>query len=247
MRSPVLRRAWCCGIDAFGGDVIVAAASVQRRARPTSTVIGEPPKVVDPAAGALTESQAVLLVQRRPGPGAVRRLRADRARPRGALERHRRRAQLHFPPAGGELAGRPEDDRAAGRPDPAAAARRREATIRSRTRSERSTEIVPMTDRVIEISLKAPRPHLLQLLAQPEFAIVREDQGTGPFRMTSPTASRRARSCSAPSQRPDEEVTEREEVVLAGRPAPAAVQAFLDGRSRPGARRNVRRPALRAR
>ena len=42
-------------------------------------------------------------------------------------------------------------------------------------------EIVPMTDRVIEIRLSAPRPNLLQLLAQPEFAIVREGQGTGPF------------------------------------------------------------------
>jgi peptide/nickel transport system substrate-binding protein len=43
------------------------------------------------------------------------------------------------------------------------------------------SEIVAMTDRVIEIRLKAPRPNLLQLLAQPQFAIVREGQGTGPF------------------------------------------------------------------
>jgi oligopeptide transport system substrate-binding protein len=38
-----------------------------------------------------------------------------------------------------------------------------------------------MTDRVIEIRLKAPRPNLLQLLAQPEFGIVRAGVGTGPF------------------------------------------------------------------
>src|SRR5918993_1811652 len=43
------------------------------------------------------------------------------------------------------------------------------------------SEIVAMTDRVIEIRLSAPRPNLLQLLAQPQFAIVREGQGTGPF------------------------------------------------------------------
>jgi peptide/nickel transport system substrate-binding protein len=43
------------------------------------------------------------------------------------------------------------------------------------------SEIVAMTDRVIEIRLTAPRPNLLQLLAQPEFAIVREGHGTGPF------------------------------------------------------------------
>ena len=43
------------------------------------------------------------------------------------------------------------------------------------------SEIVAMTDRVIEIRLSAPRPNLLQLLAQPQLAVVREGQGTGPF------------------------------------------------------------------
>ena len=42
-------------------------------------------------------------------------------------------------------------------------------------------EIVAMTDRVIEVRLLAPRPNLLQLLAQPEFTITREGHGTGPF------------------------------------------------------------------
>lgn len=45
------------------------------------------------------------------------------------------------------------------------------------------SEIVAMTDRVIEVRLRAPRPNLLQLLAQPEFAIVRQGQGSGPFRI----------------------------------------------------------------
>jgi oligopeptide transport system substrate-binding protein len=44
------------------------------------------------------------------------------------------------------------------------------------------SEIVAMTDRVLEVRLRAPRPNLLQLLAQPAFAIVREGQGSGPFR-----------------------------------------------------------------
>ena len=43
-------------------------------------------------------------------------------------------------------------------------------------------EIVAMTDRVIEIRLNAPRPNLLQLLAQPEFGLVRASVGTGPFK-----------------------------------------------------------------
>lgn len=42
-------------------------------------------------------------------------------------------------------------------------------------------EIVAMTDRVIEIRLNAARPNLLQLLAQPEFGLVRASTGTGPF------------------------------------------------------------------
>jgi peptide/nickel transport system substrate-binding protein len=42
-------------------------------------------------------------------------------------------------------------------------------------------EIVAMTDRVIEVRLLAPRPNLLQLLAQPEFTISRNGHGTGPF------------------------------------------------------------------
>ena len=44
------------------------------------------------------------------------------------------------------------------------------------------SEIVAMTERVIEIRLSAPRPNLLQLLAQPEFGLVRASVGTGPFR-----------------------------------------------------------------
>ena len=42
-------------------------------------------------------------------------------------------------------------------------------------------DIVAMTDRVIEIQLIAPRPTLLALLAQPEFAILKGNDGTGPF------------------------------------------------------------------
>jgi peptide/nickel transport system substrate-binding protein len=44
-------------------------------------------------------------------------------------------------------------------------------------------EIVAMTDDVLEISLKSPRPNFLQLLAQPELAIVRGGEGSGPYRV----------------------------------------------------------------
>jgi oligopeptide transport system substrate-binding protein len=45
------------------------------------------------------------------------------------------------------------------------------------------TDVVAMTDRVIEVRLSAPRPNLLQLMAQPALAIVRSGAGTGPFRI----------------------------------------------------------------
>jgi hypothetical protein len=54
------------------------------------------------------------------------------------------------------------------------------------------SEVVAMTDRVIEIRLSAPRPNLLQLLAQPEFGLVRASVGTSRDRSTT-------RSCSSPT------------------------------------------------
>lgn len=42
-------------------------------------------------------------------------------------------------------------------------------------------EVEAMTDEVLEISLKTPRPDFLQLLAQPEMAILRDGVGTGPL------------------------------------------------------------------
>jgi len=45
-------------------------------------------------------------------------------------------------------------------------------------------EIEPMTDEVLEISLKSPRPGFLQLLAQPEMAVLRKDSGSGPYQIT---------------------------------------------------------------
>jgi len=42
-------------------------------------------------------------------------------------------------------------------------------------------EIVEMTPQVIEVRLSRPRPDLLKLFAQPELAVFRGKQGTGPF------------------------------------------------------------------
>jgi peptide/nickel transport system substrate-binding protein len=87
-----------------------------------------------------------------------------------------------------------------------------------------------MTDRVIEISLKAPRPHLLALLAQPEFAIVYEGQGSGPFRIAPETKPPNLDLVRTVSDL-DEEVTREDEVLLSSSKAREAVRAFLAGKT----------------
>lgn len=87
-------------------------------------------------------------------------------------------------------------------------------------------EIVPMTDRVLEIRLNAPRPNLLQLLAQPEMAIARDGQGTGPFDIAADsklpvlTLTRSVTSS-------DGEETRKEDVDLGTAAASDAIRAFL--------------------
>jgi peptide/nickel transport system substrate-binding protein len=92
-------------------------------------------------------------------------------------------------------------------------------------------DIVPMTDRVIEIQLIAPRPNLLSLLAQPELAILNTREGTGPFRAT-PTGGpggelRLTREIAGQ----DEEAAQHEEVLLAGTPVADAIGAFTGGKA----------------
>ena len=85
-------------------------------------------------------------------------------------------------------------------------------------------EIVAMTDRVIEISLVAPRPDLLSLLAQPQMAIVRGGEGTGPF--TAKKGEGGAIRLTREIVSADDETTRREQLLLQGAPAPAAIRAF---------------------
>jgi peptide/nickel transport system substrate-binding protein len=91
-------------------------------------------------------------------------------------------------------------------------------------------DIVAMTDRVIEIRLGAPRPNLLSLLAQPELAILRDGEGTGPF-----TASLGGSGGTVRLTRelvsPDDESTTREEVLLGGGDADEAIAQFAAAKS----------------
>jgi peptide/nickel transport system substrate-binding protein len=192
-----------------------------------AVVIGGEPKLRDPALGSLSTSDAVLL--QNVAQGLVR-----------------------FDAAGNIVAGLAErwnvsDDglsyifRIASRnwPDGSKITAPQVARLLKRQIADRSRnslkdsvgaidDIVAMTDRVIEIRLLAPRPNLLALLAQPEFAILRGNQGTGPFSGAwNGSEVRLSRQIAVG----DEESTEREEVLLTGASAEAAVSDFARGKS----------------
>jgi peptide/nickel transport system substrate-binding protein len=93
------------------------------------------------------------------------------------------------------------------------------------------TDIVAMTDRVIEIRLAAPRPSLLTTLAQPEMGVVRGRLGTGPFRAApDPQQSGRLRLTRQLASSDDAEA-QKEELLLSGTDEAQAVQDFATGKS----------------
>ncbi|MEO7634343.1 MAG: ABC transporter substrate-binding protein [Sphingomicrobium sp.] len=93
-------------------------------------------------------------------------------------------------------------------------------------------DVVAMTDRVIEIRLKAPRPNLLALLAQPQLAIIRGSAGTGPFKLAAEQpATRDALLLKRDVLVGEDEAERTEDVLLAGASAGHAVRAFAAGQS----------------
>ena len=226
MRLPVFRRA-CAAASLIIAAFSAAACQRADEGETNVVVIGESPKMADPAAGALTEAQSVLLAN--VAQGLVRFDASGQIVP-GLAERwnvtddglsYIFRLETATWPDGRKITAQQ-----------VARLLKRQLVARSNNRLKDTLgaieEIVPMTDRVIEISLKAPRPHLLQLLAQPEFAIMRESFGTGPFQIakrSKPDPLDLVRTTS----NEDEETTVREEVMLSGKSAPAAAEAFLKG------------------
>lgn len=208
----------------------IAACDPKERGKTEVTVIGtEPPAIVDPAAGSLSDTQAILLSN--VAQGLVRFDASGQIVP-GMAERwnvtddglsYIFRLQSGEWPNGRKITA-----------EQVARLLRRQIASRSENRLKDTLgavdQIVAMTDRVIEITLKAPRPNLLTLLAQPELAVVYENQGSGPFRI-------------APDKKPpminlvrtvsdlDEEVTREDEVLLSSGTAPDALKAFLAGRT----------------
>ena len=193
-----------------------------------AVVIGETPKVVDPAAGPLSSGEAVLLTN--VAQGLVRFDARGQIEP-GLAERwnvSNDGLSYIFRLASGEWPS--------GRKITAHQAARilRRTLAGSSNNSLKDTlgavdEIVAMTDRVLEIRLKAPRPNLLQLLAQPEFALVRESEGTGPFRIADGSAPAGFVRLERRVTGLDGEEGRTEQLWLGGSDAPTAVRRFMAG------------------
>src|SRR5207253_7884175 len=92
-------------------------------------------------------------------------------------------------------------------------------------------DIVAMTDRVIEIRLTAPRPNLLALLAQPELAVLKGSEGTGPFTPSGEQPTKGEIRLTREVSAPDEEATRKDEVVVSGAAAQQAIEGFVAGKS----------------
>ena len=91
------------------------------------------------------------------------------------------------------------------------------------------SDVVAMTDRVIEIRLSAPRPNLLEVLAQPEFALVKEGRGTGPFMLRDAKAKDGSLRLSREEPIPDSEDEKREDLELGAADATAAIVTYRSG------------------
>jgi peptide/nickel transport system substrate-binding protein len=90
-------------------------------------------------------------------------------------------------------------------------------------------DVVAMTDEVLEISLVGPRPNLLQLLAQPELAIILNRRGTGPYQLES--ASEGLVRLTLPRRDEEEADPATPDLLLRGESAAMAVARFADDRS----------------
>lgn len=90
-------------------------------------------------------------------------------------------------------------------------------------------DVVAMTDRVVEIRLTAPRPHLLALLAQPELAILRGRSGGGPFTLAEKPADNGALQLSREVAAGEDQEPKEQAVLLGGATAAEAVRAFAAG------------------
>ncbi len=92
-------------------------------------------------------------------------------------------------------------------------------------------DVVAMTDGVLEITLRGPRPNLLQLLAHPEMAIVRAGQGTGPYRLAENRPAGTLLSLPRGEEEAGPDRPAAPDILLRGERAARAVARFADRRA----------------
>lgn len=224
MTGAWIRRVVAAGVLALG--LATGGCRPQDSGPVRVVLIGEEPDLVDPATGTLSSTDAVLLenvaqgLVRFDAQGNIEAGLAERWNVSNDGLSYIFRLQSGEWPSGRRITA--ED---------VARSLRRQLGARSRNPLKDTygavAEVVAMTDRVVEIRLLAPRPHLLQLLAQPEFAILRGGEGSGPFRI----ADRDARSLTLERDLigGEEAARESEQVELGSADANAAVRAFMAG------------------
>lgn len=88
-------------------------------------------------------------------------------------------------------------------------------------------EIEAMTEEVLEIELRAPRSHFLQLLAQPELAVLAGTRSTGPY--SAEPAADGSLMLSLPTAEDEEDPPEEPPIALRGERASAAIARFMAG------------------
>ncbi|MBA2466523.1 MAG: ABC transporter substrate-binding protein, partial [Sphingomonas sp.] len=230
MPPSFLRRALAMALTIGGAAFFSAGCERQREGAVKVTVIGETPRLVDPATRPLSDAEATLLANM--AQGLVRFDARGQVEP-GLAERwnvSNDGLSYIFRLASEEWSG---GDKITARQ---VARILRLAIARNSNNPLKDTlgavdEVVAMTDRVLEVRLTAPRPNLLQLLAQPEFALVREGQGSGPVGISDRRVPGGALRLERRVPVPDGEEDRTEELRLSGATAPNAVRRFAAGDS----------------
>jgi peptide/nickel transport system substrate-binding protein len=90
-------------------------------------------------------------------------------------------------------------------------------------------QIEAMTEQVLEIRLRAPRPNLLALLAQPELAIIFGNEGSGPYRIAGDLEGAVRLVPPGPDEDDEAAPPGQPEILLSAHPAPIAVARFAQG------------------
>ena len=91
--------------------------------------------------------------------------------------------------------------------------------------------IVAMTDFVLVITLRGPRPNFLQLLAHPELAVTQADGGTGPYRLARSEPGGLRLTPARTEEDAEERVPPAPDIVLRGERAAVAVARFAAGQA----------------